>query len=1436
MHQDLMSLFHPATARWFGESFAEPTPAQAAGWPAIAAGQSTLILAPTGSGKTLAAFLYAIDELFRHRLDHPEDATGVHTLYLSPMKALANDIERNLEPPLRGIRSSAEHLGTVLPEIRVGLRTGDTPSSERQRMVRQPPDLLVTTPESLHLLLTSTKARDMLRTVRYVIVDEIHAVCPNKRGTFLTLLLERLEALISAPMVRVGLSATQRPLDDVARFLGGYDRNGDVRPVAIVDAGMRKNLDLAVITSVDDMTKLPQAEKGAPSIWPSIYAKLLELVERHTSTLIFGNSRRAVERIAAEMNRLAGEPLVRAHHGSVSKEERLRIEEELKRGQLPALAATASMELGIDVGAIDLVCQVETPFSVASGLQRVGRAGHLIRTTSVGRMIPKTRSDLVTMAAMSREMLRSDISTIHVPRNPLDILAQQIVAMVSMDEWTVDELYERIRCAAPYRELPRETYHGVLEMVSGRYRTAAASALRPRISWDRATGRLYPLPGSRQAAILNGGAIPDSGQYAMVLDDGKTRIGELDEEFVFERRLGETFILGTGCWRILDVTHDRVIVTAADEEEGMMPFWKGEGPGRDAEFGARLGAFLRECETRLDSSCIETWLEAECAMERSAAKNLGAYLVEQKRRGRAIPNDRRILIDAFRNEAGDPRVAVISPFGRAFHLALVLCVQKALRDLECDPPDAIFADEGILIRPGKIPIDRLIGAIQGLSANRVVDDIIDELGSTPFFALRFRRNAGRALLLPRTRPGQRTPLWLQRLRAHDLLAVAGQHARFPIVAETYREILEDELPLRTLQEFLRNVEDGAAGFIVRRDRTPSPFAGSLLLTFIGKYLYEEDRPLAAGMAHPREMRREIARLLEDDDEHKTLFDTDAIRTVDERLQGLAAYHHARDGVELVELLRRIGDLSEVEMAARCEPAALSAVSDLIEDGRIARINIVDASDPDRVINAEDVERYERMDDEDLRGIVRRYVASRAVVGRDEIVKRYPAADGMIDALSLKEAWISVSRSDGTMGWSEPNVAAGIRRLTLGRRRRRIAPVVPETYSRQLLMRSHSIAPVGEGDLPDVMAQLAGCSLPISTWDDILATRVQDYNRAMLDRLVHAGELAWRGSVSAGGRRCLCFAPRGWEAVVGDGSGPNGIQEELPRRVLEHLSEHGALFLHQIAAVADCPPSQVAGALWTLLWSGWVVNDSLRVAWGSKPDPSRWEGRRGTTWAVGRWSTTQLVGATEANDVQARIDVLLHRYGILNRDIVRRDELGLRWAEIYPMLTRREWIGELERGLFVSRLAAPQFAIRTAINWPTEGQEDDAPILVSVLDPASIYGELVPIELPHGGRYAVRHHPSNYLIYSAGRPILAVENRGERLVPLVDLAPADRRDALALLRGLVGGRHRPVSVRVRMWDGRPILDTIAADELKRLGFTGEDRSMIAYREYGAGGSA
>ncbi len=1427
MSNDVLRLFQPAVSRWFAETFSEPTPPQQLGWPRIAAGENTLILSPTGSGKTLAAFLCAIDSMIRTERD-TDGIGGVHTLYLSPLKALANDIERNVDQPLQGIRASAAQMGDPYPEIRVGVRTGDTTAKARQQMVRRPPHLLITTPESLNLLLTSPKAREMLRTVRYVIVDEIHALCSSKRGTFLSLLLERLEALTRQSPTRIGLSATQRPLSEVAQFLGGFHANGTPRPVAIVDAGMRKSMDLAVSSPVEDMKALPQQDGRAPSIWPAIYDRLVELIDEHESTLIFANSRRVVEKIASELNQRFGYERVQAHHGSVSKERRHQIEQDLKEGRLPALVATSSMELGIDVGSIDLVCQVESPYSVSSGLQRIGRAGHLVRATSKGRVIPKTRSDLLMSAAMARAMTRGDISRVSIPRNPLDILAQQIVAMVAVDEWDEAALYERIRCAYPYRELTLEAFHAVLELMSGRFDTAHLPVLRARIAWDRVNSRLLPLPGTRSVAILNGGVIPDSGQYAMVLEDGKTRLGELDEEFVFERRIGDTFVLGTGQWRLLQVTHDRVIVAPCDESEAMMPFWKGEGLGHDWDFGIHYGEFVRACEDRMDASSLASWVQAECSLDESSAVNVVNFLHDQRARGGALPTDRRIVLDEFRNEAGEVRLAIMSTFGRSFHLALLLALQHRLREMNVELPEVVYSNAGLLFRLGSLSVSTMVQAIDSLSPDAVLEAITCELALSPYFALRFRRNAGRALLLPRARPGRRTPLWLQRLRAHDLLSYASQQPGFPIVLETYRELLEDVLPVDGLRQFLQQRDVGDSAFSLRRDRHPSPLSQAMLLDFTTRYLYLEDRPVGRNRS-ASDVHDDLAILLGTRVEAARVLDPAALQTVEERLQCTSTFHRARNGSELVEMLRRIGDLTEDEVSQRCARPVLDVLPDLLEDGRIVRIHIPGALHPDRLAAGEDALLYAEMSEQQLQTLVARYVAHHALRSRTQILEQYPAAEPLLDALREAQGWIDVESSDGTAGWAHPQVLASIRRLTMSQRRRRVEPVTAQRFSEFLLSLQHVTVPVSHQELDEVMIQLSGYALPMAVWIDVLSSRIRGFQPESLDALLREGRLTWSGNRSTGHRVVAFQSPGNLEH---DRSRvPEELLEETSLAMVHYLRAHGACFLHQLAVGLNGSPSAIALCLWDLIWDGWVTNDSLDPAWGDQPQPDRWQGRRRqAVWGKGRWSLVLPAEKDSETRTRAMLHHLLAQVGVLTHETVERSSSGLRWRHVYPLLTRMEWAGEVDRALFVSGLSGPQFAYASTAQALITPVDEERMVLLNVSDPANVFGELFGVLRPDGERHIIRHHPGNYLVLDNGNPLIAVENRGERLTPLDDLVPTQRASALKTLIQLVEGRHRPSSVRVRTWDGAPVVDSPIEDDLAAIGFRREGSEMIYYRTY------
>src|SRR3954471_11563147 len=764
--------FTPRVRDWFLGAFEGPTPAQEQAWPAIASGEHVLLSAPTGSGKTLAAFLWGIDRLSQAKSDH------TRLVYVSPLKALSYDIERNLRAPLRGID----------PDISVAIRTGDTPQVERMAMRRNPPDILITTPESLYLILTS-QAREMLTGVEAVIVDEIHAVASTKRGSHLALTLERLSDLADGDPQRIGLSATQNPLEGIAPFLAAPRRT-----CRIVDAGITKPLDLQIRVPVESMVE-PGNGPGDPldssgestrnSIWPAMYPELLKEVRAHRSTIIFVNARRQAERLALRLNELAGEDIARAHHGSLAREERTVVEELLKAGELPCLVATSSLELGIDMGAVDLVLQVESPKSVARGLQRIGRAGHSVGDTSKGRIFPKFRADLLECAVVTRLMREGKIEPTVVPRNALDVLAQQIVAIAASAEpeaVAVDDLFELITRTHSYAELSRDLLENVLDMLDGRYPSREFGELRPRIVWDRVGGMIRARKGARQLAVTNAGTIPDRGLFSVVLPDGR-RVGELDEEMVYEARAGQTFLLGASTWRIEEITRDQVIVSPAPGLPGAVPFWKGEGVGRPFELGQKIGAASRELSALHPEKAVAR-LREEYLLDERAARNLLTFLREQADATGALPSDRTIVVERFRDEIGDWRVCILSPFGGRVHAPWAMAITGRLRESLGVEAQSIWSDDGIALHfpeaDAPPPFAELL-----VDPGEVEDLVVGELGETALFGARFRENAGRSLLIPRRRPGERTPLWQQRLKAQSLLQVARKYGSFPVILETY---------------------------------------------------------------------------------------------------------------------------------------------------------------------------------------------------------------------------------------------------------------------------------------------------------------------------------------------------------------------------------------------------------------------------------------------------------------------------------------------------------------------------------------------------------------------------------------------------------------------------------------------------------------------------
>ncbi|MDX6647460.1 MAG: ATP-dependent helicase Lhr and Lhr-like helicase, partial [Miltoncostaeaceae bacterium] len=1069
--------FHPLVADWFARAFAAPTPAQSLGWPAIASGAHTLVLAPTGSGKTLAAFLWGLNQLIEERL---AGRTETRLLYLSPLKALNYDVERNLRGPLAGLADAARRRGLELPPLSVAVRTGDTPQAERARMLRHHPDILITTPESLYLLLTSRGA-EILAGVRFAIVDEVHAVAGTKRGAHLALSLERLELAAGGPVQRIGLSATQRPLEEIARFLGGRDDEGRPRPVTIVDAGSRKELDVQVLVPLEDMSDLsgpatplpdplvlPGSEPRRRSIWPAIYPELLRLVREHTSTLIFVNNRRLAERLALRLNELAEEEIARAHHGSVAREQRTLIEEELKAGRLRALVATSSLELGIDMGAVDLVIQVESPRSVARGIQRIGRAGHQVGAPSRGRIFPKHRGDLLESAAVVARMHQGAIEETRIPRQPLDVLAQQIVACSATESWSVDDLHALVRRAHPFADLSRDQLEGVLDMLAGRYPSDEFAELSPRIVWDRIEGTIRGRSSARQLAVQNAGTIPDRGLFGVYLADGRSRVGELDEEMVYEARAGQTFLLGASTWRIEEITRDRVIVSPAPGVPGAVPFWKGEGVGRPYELGAAVGRLARELSAA-DPAAAAARLQAESGFDERAAANLLAYLADQAAATGALPSDTTIVVERFRDEIGDWRMCVLSPFGGRVHAPWALALQSRLRAGGGAEAQLIWSDDGIAIH---LPdAEEPPGAELVLLDPEELDELVlGELGGTALFGARFRENAARALLIPRRRPGRRTPLWQQRLKAQSLLSVARRFGSFPVILETYRECLDDWFDMPALRDLLRRVQRRELAVVEVETAVASPFAGSLLFEYVASYMYEDDTPPAERRAHALALNRDLLRELLGQEELRELIDADALAMVEDELQARAEPLRARDADRLHDLLRRLGDLTLDEVGQRLAEPALAA--DLLGELRRERRAVpLRLAGEERWIAAEDAGRYrdalgamppaglpdaflEPVPDA-LRSLLARYAGGRGPFVTEEAAARFglaPAAAA--EELRTLEASGGLVRGELRPGgrereWCDADVLRRLRRASLAALRREVEPVEQEALGRFL---------------------------------------------------------------------------------------------------------------------------------------------------------------------------------------------------------------------------------------------------------------------------------------------------------------------------------------------------------------------------------------------------
>ena len=1212
--------FAPWVRDWFRQRFERPTAAQTLGWPPIIAGEHVLLLAPTGSGKTLAAFLWGIDSIYRELREGPA-ADGVRLLYVSPLKALSNDIERNLRDPLAGVKSAARRLGEDLPPLHTAVRTGDTPSSARARMARRPPHILITTPESLYLLLASKHAPTVFRGLHTVIVDEIHSLAGNKRGVHLALSLERLEHVAGRPVQRVGLSATQRPLEEVARFLGGQCWSGDAdarrldpRPVTIVDAGSDKRLDVEVVTVVPDF-----AELRGESIWPAVVERVVELIRAHRTTLIFANSRRLAERFAEQLNEHLGPGVVRAHHGSMSREVRHDLENALKEARLPALVATSSLELGIDIGSVDLVVQLQSPKGVTQGLQRVGRSGHLVGRTSVGRVFATHPEDLMEAAVIARGALRGEVEPLRTPRLCLDVLAQQIVASVTTDTWDAGALWDLSRQAYPYQELSWGLFASVLDMLSGRYPAELFGQLRARIAWNRETNRLAALPGSRRLAVTNGGTIPDRGAFAVYLADGETRIGELDEEFVFEARRGDVFTLGTHTWRIGEITNDRVVVTDASSAPPRLPFWRGEYPWRSFEVGEALGRFRRELAARLDDPDVSVWLQREYALDDSSARAALAHVRRQRDSLGTVSSDRTIICEVFHDTIGDPRLVVHSPFGGRVNRAWALALVSALRSERGVEVECRAQDDGIVLRFPEAAAEPPLDLLERMSPEEARERILAELPDSAVFGAQFRQNAARALLLPGLAGSRRTPFWLQRLRARDLLAVARGLDDFPIIAETMRDCVRDILDLDHLDQILRQIEEGSIQVVKVQTLVPSPLARSLLSDFIGTYMYSGDAPKAerqlSALALSREMLDEV---LDRPSGLADLLRPEALEELDARLQHTAPSFRARSADELAQILYALGDLSAGEVSQRAPAEATEWLAQLAREGRASEVDLPTPSGSERRWIASDLSptyasafqlpegAADTLPDRQAAraDILQRFLRTHGPVTIPQVLARYALdepwllqqLEHLVQSREVVRGRFTGDTSD--VQWCDRKNLGDLHRRSLSLLRREVQPVSVLTYV-DFLTRHQHIHPAhhteGEPGLRSVLDQLRALWLPAEAWErDILPSRVSGYDSDLLDRLCESGELVWiaRSASDQPAHTRVAFLWRGEASrLLGECPEPSADQlSPVAAQVLGFLQDRGASFSLDMQLALGLTRDQLHEGIAELVRASLVTND------------------------------------------------------------------------------------------------------------------------------------------------------------------------------------------------------------------------------------------------------
>ncbi|WP_431790570.1 ATP-dependent helicase [Microbacterium paraoxydans] len=1519
---DVLDRFTPATQDWFRGAFTAPTPAQAGAWEAISAGKHALVVAPTGSGKTLSAFLWAIDSVFRERADLPEepkkDGSRTRILYISPLKALGVDVERNLRSPLIGIGQSARRLGLTAPGITVGVRSGDTTSSDRRKLVSDPPDILITTPESLYLMLTS-RAGDTLRDVHTVIIDEVHAVAATKRGAHLAVSLERLDALrrshgAETAAQRIGLSATVRPIDEVARFLGGAD------PVEIVAPPASKTFELGVVVPMDDMTN-PPPPPGAPpeapgidaeytevtgSVWPHVEEAIVDRILQNNSTIVFANSRRLAERLTGRLNEIYAERigvalpeptvpaammaqagstagadpvLAKAHHGSVSKEQRAQVEEELKSGVLRCVVATSSLELGIDMGAVDLVIQVEAPPSAASGLQRVGRAGHQVGEISRAALFPKHRGDVLHTAIVTERMLAGKIEAIQVPRNPLDILAQQTVAASALGAISVEEWFETVRRSAPFQSLPRSAYEATLDLLAGRFPSDEFAELRPRLVWDRDAGTLTGRPGAQRIAVTSGGTIPDRGLFGVFVAGESTgaRVGELDEEMVYESRVGDVFTLGTTSWRIAEITHDRVNVIPAYGQPGKVPFWHGDGIGRPFELGEALGAFSREVSAAKPEKAEQRLIAA--GLDEQARANLLAHLSEQREATGTLPTDRTLTVERGHDEVGDWRVILHSPYGMKVHAPWALAINARVRERLGVEGSAVASDDGIIVRIPDAESEPPGAELFVFDPDELEQLVTQEVGGSALFASRFRECAARALLMPRTNPNRRTPLWQQRQRSAQLLEVARRHPTFPVILETLREVLQDVYDLPSLRKLATSIADRRIRLVETQPGQPSPFARDLLFGYVGAFMYEGDSPLAERRAAALSVDPALLGELLGTVELRELLDPDVIAQFEREAQRLDPERRARGLEGVADLLRLLGPLDADEVAARLDPestggaTAAGLLDDLVTARRAIPVTIAGVA---RVAAIEDAGRLRDALGAALpTGIPVAFLEPLADPLGD-LVARHARTHGPFTTASVAERFglgTAVARhtlqrletngrltsgyflptaagSGDDIEWCDTEVLRRLRMRSLAAIRGSVEPVSPEAYARFLPDWQHLGRPLeGIDGVLTVIEQFAGVPIPASAWESlVLPSRVRDYSPAMLDELTAAGEVIWSGHGTLPGRD-------GWVSLHPADLAPFTLPdpdaeiaaESLEARLLAALAAGGAYFAAQLKEMTGAENEQsVLEALWSLTWSGHVTNDTFApirslLTGGSQAHKVKRRAPRARTYRGmsltrtaprptsigGRWSLLPEVETDPARRATVTAGLLLDRYGVVTRGAVQSEGVPGGFAQAYRVLAGFEEAGHCRRGYVIEKLGAAQFAASATVDRlrTYAGLADPPPrkaVTLAATDPANPYGAALAWPKLEGVSHRPGRKAGGLVVLVDGALVLSLERGGRTVLCFTN--DEEVLQAAAADLATTARDRRLDTLTVEKVNGEGVYGTILGRALQEAGFVQTPRGF------------